>query len=322
MSILALGACGNLQPHSQTIGGLSAGPTPVSGIAALNRRVLSLASAPSALESAPLGPGDLIRVSVFEVPELSDLTFRIPMDGTVRLPLVGAFVAAARTPAELEDEIRGRLLDMKYMHDPRVTVFVSEQKSHQIAIIGAVRKGGVHSLIGRLRVADALAMAEGLTDDADHVIHLIRRSRADEETVITIDMEALTDATQQLNPPLQAGDIIHVPRAGFYYIGGEVVRPGMLQLRGRTTLDQAIVAAGGINPVAAASDIRIYRTGVEEAQEVLTFDLDEIEAKRQAAPTIQKRDLILVGKSKVKAVTYGIIDFFRGIFHVGAATGL
>ena len=40
--------------------------------------------------------------------------------------------------------------------------------------------------------------------------------------------------------------MVHVPRAGSVYVGGSVERPGSFLLRGKTTAQQAIFAAGGI----------------------------------------------------------------------------
>jgi polysaccharide export outer membrane protein len=343
LAVVTLSACGTASHQAPTMAGTNAGSVPApagvgpvaptspvmpndpSGIDTINRRLLGSAPrppSPAEVQDLPLGPGDLIRVSVFEVPELSDLAVRIPGDGRIKLPLVGPLAIASQTPSQLEGTIRDRLIGMKYMHDPQVTVFVTEQRSQQIAVIGAVRKGGVHPLIGRLRVTDALAMAEGLTEEADHVIQLVRRLPSNEEKVIAIDIDNLDVDSGEKNPLLQAGDVVHVPRAGFYYVGGDVVRPGMLPLRGRTTLDQAITAAGGVKPVADSADIRVYRTSAGGAQEVLTFSLDEIETERQKAPALQKRDLVIVGRSRAKAVTYGILDFLKGVFSVGVGAGL
>jgi protein involved in polysaccharide export with SLBB domain len=82
---------------------------------------------------------------------------------------------AGRTAADLEEDIRKRL-QQKYMHDPQVSVFVHERRSQRVSVLGAVKKGGVVELSGRLRLADALAMAEGLTDDADQIVYLFRRA--------------------------------------------------------------------------------------------------------------------------------------------------
>ena len=319
---------------------LSSGPIPTNlGVSALNTRILSQVSPPVALEDLPLGPGDLIEVSVFEVQELSKLKIRVPLNGRITFPLLGSMGAGGLTPVELEEEIRARL-QARFMHDPQVSVFVLEQKSHRVSVIGAVRKGGVLTYTGQLRLADALAMAEGLAEDADHVIYLIRRvpagtvarakagealppqagvlapESASEEITVAIDLDTLASGKEELNVPLKAGDVIHVPRAGSFYVGGEVTRPGTFPLKVRMTLDQAILAAGGVKNVADWSDVRIYRPGESGKQEVLTFDLSEIE-KGKPAPEVQRNDVVLVGKSAAKTFVYGMLDFVKGIFNIG-----
>jgi polysaccharide export outer membrane protein len=312
------------------------------GSAALNSRLLSQVSAPTADSDLPIGPGDLIEVSVFEVEELSKLRLRVPLRGNVTLPLLGSIPAAGKTPIELEDEIRARL-QQRYMHNPQVSVFVHEHQSQRITVIGAVRKGGTYTLTGRLRLADALAMAEGLTDEADHVIYLIRRlpagtvaraqggaatarssvpplpGAATEDVMAAIDLEALAAGRDELNVGLEAGDVIHVPRAGSYYVGGSVERPGSFFLKAKITVQQAIVAAGGVKDVADWQDVRLYRAKADGQREVLTLSLTSFE-KGQSAPELQKNDVVIVGKSAGKAFWYGFVDFFKGVF--GLSRGL
>jgi polysaccharide export outer membrane protein len=296
----------------------------------------------------PLGPGDLLDISVFEVEELSHLKARIPLRGTITLPLIGPVQAAGRTAVELQDDI-GHRLQQKYMHDPQVSVFVEEQRSQYISIVGAVRNGGMYPLSTRLRLADALALAGGLTDDGDHVVYVIRRLPAEamaqpdaagkapgvpdiptppagapggsplaaatrqegmREAMVAIDLEALIGGRAELNLSLQSGDVIHAPWAGSFYVGGEVQRPGSFVLKSRTTLDQAIVAAGGVKNVAAWGDIRLYRPTSSGEPEVQQFSLKAFE-KGEPAPELRKNDIVIVGTSQGKAILYGLRDFFR-----------
>jgi polysaccharide export outer membrane protein len=361
---LALAACGTLRPDPRLpvsptptgkLGSASSPPLPNVTLptnvtlpstaaptdfdtAALNSRILSQISPRAPEADLPIGPGDLIEVSVFEVEELSKLKLRVPVSGNVTLPLLGQIPAAGRTATDLEEEIRVRL-QRKYMHSPQVSIFIHEHQSQRISVIGAVRKGGVYTLASRLRLADALALAEGLTDDADHVIYLIRRvpagtfirsqagvaptkapiprlrGVATEEVMAAIDLEALADGKEELNVALEPGDVIHVPRAGAYYVGGSVERSGSYLLKSKTTVDQAILAAGGVKDVAELEDIRVYRAKPGGGREVLMFNLKEF-AKGETAPEIQKNDVIVVGKSASKAFWYGVVDFFKGIFAV------
>jgi polysaccharide export outer membrane protein len=310
---------------------------PGADVAALNSSLFRRAASAGAPGDLPLGEGDLIEISVVDLPELSGRRVRVPRQGNVSLPLLGEVPVSGRTAADVEADVRGRL-ENKYMHDPQVSVFVHERRSQRVSVLGAVKKGGVVELTGRLRLADALALAEGLTDDADQVVYLFRRAPRDmvaraagapnpggagsaggaeiADVMTTIDLEAIANGSEELNVLLEAGDVIQVPRAGSVYVGGSVVKPGTVQLKGRTTLQQAVVAAGGPTNVAAWGDVRLYRRKPDGQVEVRTFDLDEFEAGKEV-PVVQKNDVVVVGKSAIKAFFYGTVDILRGVFGVG-----
>lgn len=132
----------------------------------------------------------------------------------------------------------------------------------------------------------------------------------------TVDLQGLADGRPDLNLRLESGDVIEVPRAGSYYVGGEVVRPGSYPLKSRTTLDQATVAAGGFRAVADHDDVRLYRTTADGQREVLNFSFNDFE-KGTAAPEVRPNDVILVGKSNLKAFFQTVLEFVR--FGVGAS---
>jgi polysaccharide export outer membrane protein len=292
----------------------------------LAKRLASLPRSAGDDESLPLGAGDLVEVSVFDVPEFSGIKARIPNNGEVTLPLIGAVPAAGLTAFQLEAEIRARLTD-KYMHNPQVSVFVSEHKSQRVSVIGAVKQGGVFPLTGRLRLADALALAGGLSEEAGSTVYLVRQAasgggpartagngvgqgRAVDRAMAVIDLQRLADGREELNLPLQGGDVVEVPRAGSIYVGGEVNKPGSIPLKARTTLDQAVVAAGGAKDVADRDDVRMYRTRPDGTREVTLFSMNELEAGT-SGPELQPDDVVIVGRSTAKAVLYGLRDFIR-----------
>jgi polysaccharide export outer membrane protein len=323
--------------------------------AALNSRLLEQSARSSEDTDLPVGAGDLLEISVFEVEELSKIRLRVPLRGVISLPLLGQIQAAGRTTAELEDEIRTRL-QRKFMHDPQVSVFLTEHNSQRVSVIGAVRKGGVFTLNRPIRLADALALAEGLTDEADRHVYVIRRvpiaavtgtgaagagtgaagagagaagvarttgsppdRGATAEVMAPIDLSELADGRDDLNVALRSGDVVHVPRAGSVYVGGSVERPGSFLLRGKTTVQQAILAAGGVKDVADWSDVRLYRKTPSGEVEVTSYDLEAFE-QGKPAPELQRNDVVVVGKHAGKAFFYGFIDFFKGA--LGVAKGI
>ena len=308
--------------------------------AALNLRLMEQAARSSDESDLPVGTGDLLEISVFEVEELSKIRLRVPARGVISLPLIGRIHAAGRTTAELEDEIRERL-QRKFMHEPQVSVFLQEYNSQRISVIGAVRKGGVFNLTRPLRLADALALAEGLTEEADRQVYVIRRApisavtaaagggpvpagsrpagEGTAEVMAPIDLSELADGREDLNIALRSGDVVDVPRAGSVYVGGSVERPGSFLLRGKTTAQQAILAAGGVKDVADWSDVRLYRKTPSGKVEVTVYDLDAFE-QGKPAPELQRNDVVVVGKSPGKAFIYGFLDFFKGA--LGVAKGI
>jgi polysaccharide export outer membrane protein len=316
--------------------------------AALNSRLLEQSARSSEDTDLPVGAGDLLEISVFEVDELSKIRLRVPLRGVISLPLLGQIQAAGRTTAELEDEIRTRL-QRKFMHDPQVSVFLTEHNSQRVSVIGAVRKGGVFTLNRPIRLADALALAEGLTDEADRHVYVIRRvpiaavtgtgaagagagaagvartagsppgRDATAEVMAPIDLSELADGREDLNVALRSGDVVHVPRAGSVYVGGSVERPGSFLLRGKTTVQQAILAAGGVKDVADWSDVRLYRKTPSGEVEVTSYDIEAFE-QGKPAPELQRNDVVVVGKHAGKAFFYGFIDFFKGA--LGVAKGI
>jgi polysaccharide export outer membrane protein len=297
----------------------------------VNRKLLSQLTPAEDNSDLPLGPGDLIEVSVFDVQELASFKLRISNSGNITLPLIGTLPAGGLSATELQGAIRARLQE-KYMHDPQVSLFVHEHKSQRISVVGAVRTGGVFTLTSRLRLADALAMAGGLSDDAGSTIYLLRRVPAEkvtastpttngatEQVMTTIDLQSLVAGRQELNLPLQAGDVLEVPRAGSFYVGGEVNRPGSFLLKSHTTLDQAPVVAGGVKDAADWDDIRVYRARPDGTREVLVFSLNEFE-KGKPAPEVQVNDVVIVGKSYLKTFLYAVRDIFK--FGVGATASV
>ena len=97
---------------------------------------------------------------------------------------------------------------------------------------------------------------------------------------------------------LEPGDTLLVPAVGaLVQMDGMVRRPAIYELRGETTLAQAIEMAGGILPTAALSHIEVQRLDAHEKRTMLSLDISgttdpaEIEAKL-AAFQVQDRDEI------------------------------
>ena len=126
------------------------------------------------LPSQKLGVDDLMAVSVYDAPELTR-TVRVEADGTIHLPLLKDGVqAAGLLPRELESSIAVALKPEQILVDPVVKVTVVEYHSRPISVMGAVNKPVTFQAVGEVTLLDALARAEGLTNEAGTEVLITR----------------------------------------------------------------------------------------------------------------------------------------------------
>jgi polysaccharide export outer membrane protein len=100
-------------------------------------------------------------------------------------------------------------------------------------------------------------------------------------------------------------------------VEGEVAKPGVYAISGRTTLLQAIAMAAGAGQLAELNEVRIFRSQADGMKETLSFNLEAIRSGTQADPVIQGNDVVVVGKSGSLAVIKGITDTLRGFIGFG-----
>jgi len=204
---------------------------------------LSLAGAAGANgDDYRLGPGDLVRVSVFGSPELST-EVRVSETGNITYPLIGRIHVAERSPAQAEAMIAAHLMEGGFLREPQVSVLVVEYRSQQVAVLGHVVKPGQYALQSAGTLLALLAQAGGpIHDEAGDFATLIRRdgSRA------SVDLAALFNGDASQNLPVSGGDTIYVPRAPIFYVYGEVQKPGKYRLERDMSVSRAIAAAGGL----------------------------------------------------------------------------
>ena len=102
-----------------------------------------------AVADYPIGPGDIVQISVPPIDELRERTVRVEADGSISLPMLGTLQAGGLTEKQLRAEINERL--KKYMYKPEVDVFVKEYRSRQVAVIGMVNNPGLITLTAPMR---------------------------------------------------------------------------------------------------------------------------------------------------------------------------
>ncbi|OCR00358.1 polysaccharide export protein [Oscillatoriales cyanobacterium USR001] len=213
---------------------------------------------------------------------------------------------------------------------PRTVSVLGEVKhpGRYVAIGGDTRNG--ERTVGQPTIVRALQLAGGITPIADiRKIQLQRYTRSGRQQIITINLwQYLQERDSSQDTILQEGDSIFVPTATTINpaevsilanssfapatvqvsIVGEVNAPGTLKLAPNTTLNQAIMSAGGFKPSRANSRvvelIRLNPNGtIYRSQVAIDFNQG---INDQINPLIQDNDIIVVRRSAVAIWTDNI----------------
>lgn len=222
----------------------------------------SAQSAPPAVNSEyKLGPGDSIRVQVFQNPDLTVET-RVSESGSISYPLVGNVAIGGLTIGQAESKIAQALRSGNYLKSPQVNIVMLQVRGNQVAVLGQVHKPGRFPLeTFNVRVSDMLAAAGGVTPMGDDVL-IVTGTRNGQPFRKVIDIPGLfLNSRSQDDILLAGGDTLYVNKAPVYYIYGEAQRPGPYRIERGMTVQQALAQGGGPTPRGSANRLRLTRTG-------------------------------------------------------------
>lgn len=242
----------------------------------------------AAAEEKPVAPyrlraGDEVAVSVLPRKEFDSAGVILP-DGMLYLRHVGGLKAEGLTLPELSKRIY-EILNVKLV-EPRVLATLTRsaplaEKDQKvlgsITIVGAVQQKGPLELKDGLRVRKAIDLAGGTTPDADLKQVLIVHNDLTQTIVDLSTVERLSDPAH--NRVLKDGDSIEIralppmaavePLTPRVRISGQVVNPGQFDLKNGMTIEDLILAAGKLTPMAKLEEVQLQRNGGE----VETIDL-------------------------------------------------
>jgi polysaccharide biosynthesis/export protein len=100
-------------------------------------------------------------------------------------------------------------------------------------------------------------------------------------------------------------------------VEGSVMKTGVYPLTGKTSLMQVLAIAGGLNPIADPTNVKIFREKQSGTREVHTFDLVAIRAGKVEDPLIKGNDTVVVEESASAALLKGVTDTLRGFVGFG-----
>jgi len=164
-----------------------------------------------------IGPNDILYVSVNGKPEFTPTGtgikgYRVDGRGYVYLPIAGSIPVSGSTIGEARETIRKAML--RYFNDPWVVVEITEYRTRQVFVFGAVKKPGPLTMpASGLNIAQAIANAE-LRDTGYNFkrVRVIRSNSPTSGELMVIDFDNVLRG-KAIPILLQEGDIVYVPKS-------------------------------------------------------------------------------------------------------------
>jgi polysaccharide export outer membrane protein len=237
------------------------------------------ASTPTATSAATpeyrLGSGDIIRINVYQNPDLA-LETRIAETGVVSYPLLGSIHIGGLSVTAAEKLIADGLRNGNFIKQPQVTIVVTQVRGNQASVLGQVNRPGRYPLeVADMRLTDVLAMAGGTAvNGADTLI--VTGVRDGKPFRSEVDLPSVfASGGRDKDIAIRNGDVIWVARQPLVYIYGEVQRPGPFRLERDMTVMQALASGGGLTLRGTEKGIRVHRKDADGKVVVLQPTMDD-----------------------------------------------
>jgi polysaccharide export outer membrane protein len=169
------------------------------------------AAAQEATNEYRIGPGDVVKISVYNNPDLAMET-EVTQGGRISFPLIGEVTLGGLTRGQAEKAISDRLGKGGFVPDAHVNLMVTQYRSRQVSVMGEVNKPGTYSISRATSVAEVLAMACGISQKGGSLVTVIRRTSDGSAQRYELDVRKLLNSGDLSgNGLVDKDDIVFVP---------------------------------------------------------------------------------------------------------------
>lgn len=211
------------------------------------------------LQEYHVGPGDILKISVFKSPDLT-IEARVSEVGTISYPLLGSVQLSDLTLPAAEKKIAQLLKDGGFVVNPQVNILLTQAFGNLVSVLGEVNKPGRYPLdAAGGHLSGMLATAGGVTPTGADVA-IVTGMRSGKVFRREIDfVKASLDANTAEDIVLFGGDTVYVNRQQVFYIYGEVQHAGQYRLERDMTVMQALAVGGGVTTKGTRRGIVLHR---------------------------------------------------------------
>lgn len=250
----------------------------------------------SAIDAMPagssyiLGPGDVVNLNAWGAVNFRhELT--VDRNGELMIPKVGAVRVWGLPFDKAQTAVRDAI--NRYFRNYEMSLTLGKLRSIQVYVVGEVEAPGNYPVSSLATVINALAAAGGPSRNGS--LRAVKVTRGG-QTVATIDLyEMFLSGDRNKDLQLQNGDTIFVPVIGpVVAVAGEVRRPAIYEMNGKTTLAAVLKMAGGVAASGSLGRIQVERLENNSARIALDYLLKDGDPAAMDAVLLQDRDMVKV----------------------------
>jgi polysaccharide export outer membrane protein len=244
-----------------------------------------------------LGPGDMVRISVYGNADLSTET-RVTQEGRLTFPLLGEVPVGGLSVAQSEKKIATMLEQGGFIKQAQVNIVVLQFTSQQISILGDVLKPGRYPLERTSNLVEVLALAGGVNQNGSDMVTVFSQYEGTTKKH-DYDLRDILRKGVGINIKVNSDDIIYV-HAREVSVLGQVNRPGKYSIQeGVRSMVDFLSMAGGINSGGADTvTVLVFSNGKLERHEI---DVDDLFHSGNASSNLELAagDMIYVPRAPV-----------------------
>lgn len=233
-----------------------------------------------------LGPGDGLMIHLWNNTVDEVFPAEIGRDGKLIVPKAGEIMASGMAIGDLENRLTEKF--QRIYSAPSVSVSLGKVRTITVYVVGEVERPGSYPLNSLSTLLTALVQAGGPTSRGSLRKIRLKRRGGDDRRIDLYDFLLRGDRDDDLR--LSEGDSIFVPVLGqSVMIHGNVRRPGIYELKDRTSLSEALEMAGGISSAGFSGMVQLVRTSKH-----IRRQMSDIPANKRDSTRIQDGDSIHV----------------------------
>lgn len=250
----------------------------------------------------PVGYGDEIGV-VFWGRVSGEYLLTVSREGTINIPMIGPLVVNGLAYSEVRELVKRKT---KSIVGAEVTVTMGRLRSIQVFVLGEVGRPGAYKVGAASTVSNALMAAGGAASIGSLRKVELRREGEKPRQIDFYDLLLKGDKSRDAR--LRNGDVVFVPVIGAVSgVAGNVKRPAMYEMKGATSLFDALELAGGVVPAAYTQQVQVER--IEGNKKRVVVDINAGDAEKARSFMLRDGDLVKVlsitGKDTNAVYLYG-----------------